>query len=204
VDAQGDVWVADTWNHRIAHFGADGKWIGAFNDTERGFFGPRAVLVLKDAIYVADTGNKRIVRFDRSGKKLSEWGGNGNAPGQFVEPVGLAADAASNIYVADTGNHRVQVFTPEGKPVRQFPVDGWKDFYTEPYIAVGPDDAVFVTDAASGRISQYDASGSLRRSWKADTDFKQPTGLALDALGRLNVSDRGTNRIFSWMLGALP
>ncbi len=204
VDAQGDVWVADTWNHRITHFGSDGKWIGAFNDTERGFFGPRSVLVLKDAIYVADTGNKRIVRFDRSGKKVSEWGGNGNAPGQFVEPVGLAADAAGNIYVADTGNHRVQVFTPDGKPVRQFPVSGWKDFYTEPYIAVGPDGSVFATDAASGRIAQYDPAGALRRSWKADTDFKAPTGIVIDSFGRLDVSDRGTNRIFSWMLGALP
>ena len=40
----------------------------------------------------------------------------------------------------------------------------------------------------------------MRRSWKADKDFKQPTGIAVDAYGRVTVTDRGTNRIFSWAL----
>jgi len=204
VDPQGGIWVADTWNQRISHFTPDGKFAGSVVDSEKGFFGPRAVVVSRETIYVADTGNKRIVRFDRQGNKVSEWGGNGIRSGQFIEPVGLAADTAGNIYVADTGNHRVQVFDTEGKFVRQFPVFGWKDFYTEPYIAVGPSDTVFVTDSVAGRVVQYDMSGTLRRSWKPERDFKQPTGIAVDTFGRLTISDRGTNRLFSWTLGALP
>ena len=204
VDSQGEVWVADTWNQRIAHWNAEGKFLGSFIDREKGFFGPRAVVVSRDRIYVADTGNKRIVRFDRQGNKLSEWGGNGIEQGQFIEPVGLAADSAGNIYVADTGNHRIQVFDADGKFLRQFAVFGWKDFYTEPYIAIGPSDTVFATDSVAGRIAQYDASGSPRRSWKPERNFKQPTGIVLDAFGRLTVSDRGTHRLFSWTLGALP
>jgi uncharacterized protein (TIGR03663 family) len=203
VDPQGEIWVADTWNQRIAHFTADGKPAGSFVDTEKAFFGPRAVIASRTFLYVADTGNKRIVRFDKKGNKLSEWGGNGVGPGQFVEPVGLAADPAGNIYVADTGNHRVQVFDPEGKFLRQFTVSGWKDFYTEPYIATGPSDTLFVTDSVAGRIAQYDASGALKRAWKAEKDFKQPTGITLDSFGRLSVSDRGTHRILVWSLDAL-
>ncbi|HEY3123229.1 MAG TPA: flippase activity-associated protein Agl23, partial [Thermoanaerobaculia bacterium] len=201
VDPQGEIWVADTWNQRIVHFSPDGKYAGSFIDTEKGFFGPRAVIPSKDLLYVADTGNKRIVRFDRQGNRLSDWGGNGTRPGQFIEPVGLTADPAGNIYVADTGNHRVQVFDWEGKFLRQFPVSGWKDFYTEPYVAIGPSDSIFATDSVAGRVVQYDASGALKRSWKPDKDFKQPTGIALDAFGRLTVSDRGTHRLFVWNLG---
>lgn len=204
VEPQGDVWVADTWNQRIVHFSAEGKPVGSFVDAERGFFGPRAVVVSRNMLYIADTGNKRIVRFDKQGNKLGEFGGNGVGPGQFVEPVGLAADPAGNIYVADTGNHRIQVFDADGKFVRQFPVFGWKDFYTEPYIAVGPSDTVFATDSVSGRIAQYDSAGVLKRSFKPEQDFKQPTGITLDSFGRLAVSDRGTHRIFSWMLASLP
>src|SRR6266511_3408371 len=204
VDPQGEIWVADTWNQRIVHFGPDGKYVGSFMDAEKGFFGPRAVIPSKNLLYVADTGNKRIVRFDRQGNRLSDWGGNGTRPGQFIEPVGLAADPTGNIYVADTGNHRVQVFDWEGKFLRQFPVSGWKDFYTEPYVAIGPSDSIFATDSVAGRVVQYDASGALKRSWKPDKDVKQPTGIALDALGRLTVSDRGTNHLFSWTPGALP
>jgi len=199
VDGEGNVWVADTWNHRIVRFGPDGQFRAAFGDPERTLFGPRAVLVSRGSVYVSDTGNKRIVRFDREGERVSEWGGDGGKPGQFIEPVGLAADAAGNIYVADTGNHRVQVFDAEGKFLREFPVFGWKDFYTEPYIAVGPADSLFATDSWKGRIAHYDASGALVRSFKAE-GLKSPTGIALDPFGRLVVSDRGTNRLFSWGL----
>jgi len=204
VDPQGEIWVADTWNQRIAHLTSEGKFVSSFVDAEKGFFGPRAVVVSRDRLYIADTGNKRIVRFDRQGNKLSEWGGNGVGPGQFVEPVGLAADPAGNIYVADTGNHRIQVFDADGKFLRQIPVSGWKDFYTEPYLAIGPSDTVFATDSVAGRIAQYDSAGVLKRSFKPEKDFKQPTGIVLDSFGRLTVSDRGTNRLFSWTLGALP
>jgi hypothetical protein len=204
LDAQGDVWVADTWNQRIVHLTADGKFVANVVDSEKGFFGPRAVVVSKDRVYVADTGNKRIVRFDRQGNKINEWGGNGIGSGQFVEPVGIAADSAGNIYVADTGNHRIQVFDGDGKFLRMFLVSGWKDFYTEPYIAIGPSDTIFVTDSVAGRVAQYESSGNLKRSWKPEKDFKQPTGIVLDSFGRLTVSDRGTNHLFSWTLAALP
>ena len=203
VDSEGDVWVADTWNHRVVHFSSDGQFRGAFGDPDRSLFGPRAAALAKGVLYVVDTGNKRIVRFDRSGKKLSEFGEAGNGPGQLVEPVGIASNYIGEIVVADTGNHRVQYFDPEGKFLRQFPVSGWKDFYTEPYLAVGPGDVVILTDAWSGRVAVYEPGGALRRSFKAPADWKQPTGIAIDPFGRLNVSDRGTNRIFSWTLASV-
>ena len=203
VGSDGEVWVADTWNHRIVHFSAEGQFRAAFGDPDKSLFGPRAVALSRGSLYVSDTGNKRIVRFDRDGKKTGEFGGAGNGPGQFVEPVGIAVDAAGNLVVADTGNHRVQVLDPDGVFLRQFPVSGWKDFYTEPYLAIGPGDVVIATDAWGARIAVYDSSGNLRKSFKAGSDFRQPTGIALDAFGRLNVSDRGTNRIFSWTLASL-
>jgi uncharacterized protein (TIGR03663 family) len=203
VDPQGDVWVADTWNARVAHFSADGAWRGAFADPEKPFFGPRSVAASRGMIYVADTGNKRIVRFDKDGRKLSDWGSNGTGPGQFVEPVGLAADAAGNIYVNDTGNHRVQVFDPDGKFVRQFPVFGWKDFYTEPYIALGPSGTVLLTDSSQGRVCLYGSDGTLKRTWKPTEPFKAPTGIAVDPFGTVSVSDRGLDRIVAWSLSAV-
>jgi sugar lactone lactonase YvrE len=199
-DSDGTVIVADTWNHRIARFAADGSWLGAWIDKEKGFFGPRAVLVSRGFLYVSDTGNKRIVRFDRSGNRLSEWGTAGGGPGQFIEPVGLAADAGGNVYVADTGNHRIQVFDSEGKFLREFSVFGWKDFYTEPYIAIGPGDSVLATDSTQARVNEYDFAGNLRRSWRASGTFKRPSGIALDPFGRVTVSDRETHLIHSWSL----
>ncbi len=203
IDSRGDLWVADTWNARVVHYSADGRALAAIGGPENALFGPRAVVVSRDVVFVADTGNKKIVRFDRDGKRLGDFGGDGSGPGQFVEPVGLAADPAGDIYVADTGNHRIQVFDGEGKFLRQFPVSGWKDFYTEPYLAIGPGDMLFVTDAWAGRIAVYDVRGTMRRSWKADGEFKQPTGIAIDPYGRVIVSDRSTDRILTWALTAV-
>jgi len=164
-----------------------------------GFFGPRALVFAKGFLDVADTGNKRIVRFDAEGKVVGTWGGAGNEPGRFVEPVGLASDAAGRVWVADTGNHRIQVFEGDGAFVRQFPVFGWKDFYTEPYLAAGPSDSVFATDSWKGRFASYDASGSIQRSFKAE-GLKSPTGIVIDPFGRILVSDRANDRIYAWSL----
>jgi uncharacterized protein (TIGR03663 family) len=200
VDADGTVIVADTWNHRIVRFQADGKWLGVWTDDPRGFFGPRSVLISRGFLYVADTGNKRIGRFDKDGKKVSDWGTPGSGPGQFIEPVGLAADAAGNILVADTGNHRVQTFDAEGKFQKEFPVFGWKDFYTEPYLAVGPTGSIFATDSTEGRVNEYDGSGNLLHSFRPDGVFKRPTGIVVDPIGRIAVSDRETHRLYLWNL----
>jgi len=78
---------------------------------------------------------------------------------------------------------------------------GWKDFYTEPYIAIAPGGSVIATDSTEARVNDYDAAtGALRRSWRADGIFKRPTGITIDARGRVVVSDRETHRIVSWNL----
>ena len=42
------------------------------------------------------------------------WGGGGTGDGQFVDPDGVAVDAAGFVYVSDRDNHRIQKFTSDG------------------------------------------------------------------------------------------
>jgi len=114
-------------------------------------------------------------------------------------PSGLAW-WGDRLLVADTGNHRIQVFDFEGKFLREFPVFGWKDFYTEPYIAIGPTGSIFATDSTEGRVNEYDTAGTLHHSWRPDGVFKRPTGVTVDPLGRVAVSDRETHRLYYWNL----
>lgn len=63
LDASGCVWIADTANHRIQQFDADGRPISAigkrgFGDSE--FQNPTAVRCRGDRVYVVDNGNRRI------------------------------------------------------------------------------------------------------------------------------------------------
>ena len=66
----GSVYVADTWNHRVQKFNAQGEFLsmwGYFGQGEQpeAFWGPRDVAVdSKGRVFITDTGNKRVVVFD--------------------------------------------------------------------------------------------------------------------------------------------
>jgi hypothetical protein len=44
----------------------------------------------------------------------TSWGGLGDAPGRFDEPLGIDVDA-QRVYVADARNNRVQIFDRRGQ-----------------------------------------------------------------------------------------
>ena len=112
VDAQDQIYVADSCNHRIQVFAADGKFLRAFGSAgnklgELSY--PYDVAV--DAagnIFVCEFGNSRIQVFDARFQAVEIIGGAGAAPGQFNNPWAIALDARGNLYVADALNHRLQ------------------------------------------------------------------------------------------------
>ena len=85
--ANGEIFVADTWNGRIQVFDKDGKFLrkwGFFNTTNgelgdaNALFGPRGIQITKDGnLLVADTGNKRILIYTPTGELVTQIGGGG-------------------------------------------------------------------------------------------------------------------------------
>ena len=209
-DSQGNVFVADTWNHRIVkldsslHFvstwGAYGTTGGQASGHPSAFYGPRAIAVdAKGDVFVTDTGNKRIQEFDNNGKFLAQFGGVGDGPGHLNEPVGLAFAPDGNLVVADLWNRRVQVLTSSGQPVAQWPVLTWQtNVHNEPYVAVGADGVVYVSDpnVTPGRVLVYSAQGRPLAVWTlAGVGLNDATGLAVGPNNQLYITDSGNRRI---------
>ena len=114
IDSTGNVYVADSNNHRvqvftansqyIRQFGSEGKRDGELNE-------PKGIIIdSDDIVYISDYGNHRISVFTREGHFLGLFGTYGKGPGQFKNPTGIAVAKNGVIYISDCNNRRVQVF----------------------------------------------------------------------------------------------
>jgi DNA-binding beta-propeller fold protein YncE len=177
-----------------------------------GLWGPRGIAVDSQGhVLVADTGNKRIVIYDTDGNFISQFGGEGTAAGQFDEPVGLAFDTQGNLYVADTWNQRIQVFVPSADkstytPSLQWDISGWmsQSLENKPFLAVDQQGHIFATDPDSFRVLEFTTSGEFVHTWGQNgaglDNFGTPSGIAVDGLGRIWISDAANNRLMRFTL----
>jgi DNA-binding beta-propeller fold protein YncE len=210
VGPNGDVYVADTWNHRIQKFSAQGEFLatwGYFGQAEapEAFWGPRDLTVDNQGrVFVTDTGNKRVVVFDENGGYITQFGGFGLEPGRFDEPVGIYADENGRIYVADTWNQRIQVFEElqgEFVPFQIWDISAWygQSLENKPYLTVDPAGQVLITDPEGARVIQFDAQGQFVNYWgstgSGPENFGLVSGIAAGAQGGIWVSDPGNDRI---------
>jgi DNA-binding beta-propeller fold protein YncE len=111
---EGDLYVADSCNHRVEVFGPDGTPRRALGRSGTGpgeMRYPYGIAVdARGRVVVAEYGNQRVQVLDgRDGRSLRVFGRAGGAPGEFSSPWGLALDGAGRVYVADRDNNRIQV-----------------------------------------------------------------------------------------------
>jgi sugar lactone lactonase YvrE len=114
IDAQDRIYVADSCNHRIQIFSADGQFLATYGKPgsapgEMSY--PYDVRVDAQGFqYVCEFGNSRIQIFNPQNKLVEVLGGPGAAMHQMSNPWAIALDSRGNLYVADAGNHRVLKF----------------------------------------------------------------------------------------------
>lgn len=183
LDGAGNVYIADTSNHRIRQVTRDGTISTIAGAGGPGFLGdggpatlallntPSAVaLDTRGNIYIADTGNQRIRRIDArgiittiAGTDAGGFGGdNGPATAAALNrPQGVAVDQAGNVFIADTDNQRVRKISAAG---------------------------VITTIAGLDPAAGDRGPGLLAK-------LSQPSGLALDGNGSLFIADSGNQRI---------
>jgi DNA-binding beta-propeller fold protein YncE len=135
-DGAGNLYVADTGNHRVRRVTPEGVvttlaggGAAGFRDgtaAEAQFDAPVGVAVDKGGeVYVADTYNDRIRVIAKDGRvrTLAGLGTPGHADGGaldaalFDTPCALAVAESGEVYVADTGNHRLRKITKDGQVV---------------------------------------------------------------------------------------
>ncbi len=211
VDAAGNIYVADSLNHRIQKFDAAGRFLlkwGVKGEGDGQLNEPWGVAVDKAGnVYVADTWNYRIQKFDASGAFLAKWGAFGDTrgqaggqPGVFYGPRAIVLDRDGNVLVMDTGNKRIQKFDKDGKFLAQFGTVGTDEGrFNEPVgLTLDPTGNIYVADTWNRRIQKFDATFKLLAQWQvagwAGQSVLNKPYLAADADG-VYASDPDQHRI---------
>jgi serine/threonine protein kinase, bacterial len=186
LDAQGNLYVADTDNHcvrKVTPAGVvstlAGRGTAGYVDgpaATAAFSAPTGVAVDgQGTVYVADAGNNCIRAVSPAGTVSTRAGTT--APGLqdgpaatalFWEPTGLACDPQGTLYVADARNERIRQITAQG--------------VVSTLAGSGPPDVTFVPD----NFADGPAAAAL---------FYAPSGVAVDARGAVYVADYQNNRV---------
>ena len=244
VDGSGNVYIADTNNHRIRKVDPSGTTATIAGTGVSGFSGdsgaavqaqlnlPHGVAVDGSGnVYIADTNNHRIRKVDPSGTTatiagtgVSGFSGDSGAAvqAQLNLPHGVAVDGSGNVYIADTNNHRIRrvdssgtTTTIAGTGVSGFSGDGGAAVQARlnsPHgVAVDGSGNVFIADTNNHRIRRVDSSGTITTiagtgvsGFSGDggpavqAQLYLPHGVAVDGLGSGNVyiADTNNHRIF--------
>jgi uncharacterized protein (TIGR03437 family) len=137
VDAAGNVYIADTENHRVRRVAPDGRittyagtGVPDYNGdnipaTQAQLAGPTGLaLDAAGNLYIADSDNRRVRKVTAStgiittvaGNGLVGFGGDGGpaTQAQFQLPFGLAIDRNGVLYVLDRVDHRIRRVAPDG------------------------------------------------------------------------------------------
>ena len=205
IGSDDQVYCADSGNHTVRKFSADGEVLQTLGTPDRPgspdtpFNQPtRAMLSQSGDLFVADGyGQFRVHRLSPDGQVLSSWGEGGHGPGQFALPHSLwVDDRRSRVLVMDRENNRIQIFDFEGIFMGE-----WTDVEMPMDMYIDLDDVVYVSEAPS-RISIFSPDGELLSRWGEDGSapgqFEDaPHAIWLDSRGDLYVAEVATihNRI---------
>jgi sugar lactone lactonase YvrE len=183
VDPGGDIWVADTGNHRVQELDPEGKFLGAFGEegTEDGqLSSPSALAFSPDGrLWVADSASDRVQEFTVEGDYLTRFGAPGNDEGQFSLPRGMAIDPEGHIWLADSGNDRVQKwqipgFAPKHSSLflSSFGAEGTAagELRHAADVAIDSEGNAWVADELNNRIAEFDKAGEFVATFGKDVN----------------------------------
>jgi sugar lactone lactonase YvrE len=183
---------------------------------------PLRMAVAQDgSVYIADFNNNRVRKVDPNGIISTVAGGGG----ELNQPAGLAFDAAGNLYIADFGSNRIFRLDPTGAlavlagsgtagslgdngQAVSAQLNGPTD------VAVAGDGGLFIVDqlnnkvrfvapAAGGTVAPTstiwtvlgDGTPGFADGLGVQSRLLFPTGIALDAQGRVLIADRGNQLV---------
>jgi streptogramin lyase len=186
VDAQGNVYIADTGNHAIE------RWNAITSQTitlAPGLNAPTGVAVDANGnVYIADGGSQSILEWNASTQQVT------TLVAGLGDPYGVALDAQANVYFSDSTNNAIGEWTPSNQQVVTLGGTGANDPLG---LAVDGFGNVYFANAGEDAIGQL-SPGVQQVSALVQSLTAGPSGVAVDGQDNVYFSVPGTNAIQQW------
>lgn len=151
--------------------------------------------------YVVDGTESLVQKFNSAGVFITQWGGMGTDPGQFLIITDIVVDSSNDVYVLERQNGRIQIFNSNGTFLNQWggKGNGPDEFMDPRSLAIGKSGNVYVTDRQTNSIKKFTKDGKFLLKWgdqgNVAEQLKNPTGIAVDSKGDVYVADTGNQSI---------
>ncbi len=162
VDANGNVYVADTGNKRIMVYNSQGvflRQIGSGGTLDGQLDEPVGLTIGPNdgLLYVADTWNQRIDVFTTDGQFVRNWPVEAWFAQSNERPY-LGVDSSGNVYVTDPDASRVIVFDSTGQYLYSF--GDYSTIGTAGAVVADNMGHLYVVDTGNGDVQRYTLPGS--------------------------------------------
>lgn len=206
VDASGNVFVADTYNHQVKLY----RWNtgtstyvydASFCATNRTLVSgkninyPRDIAVGPDgSIYLLDSGNGRILK--ASDAEDNSWEVFYEST-QLGNPYGFTVANDNTIYVAATDLHQVIQISAAGVKLRTIGHygKGYAQFRNPRDVAVDGNNKIYVADTYNHRVQILKPDGTFYKTLGAAPLYSSIQKIVVDARKRVYIIDAGNNSL---------
>ena len=214
VDANGNLWIADTGNGRIRVVSGASGQINTVAGGAGQLIAPQQIAFdLNQYLLIADAAGQRISQLTPASGGMMTLAGTGFAGNggdgfsatatSLATPGGVVQAPNGIIYIADTGNDRVRriasgvLITVAGNGQPGFNGDGpglGAQLHAPSGICVDSTGNLYIADSANNRIRELTPDGTLKTVAGPD-QLSSPRGVAVDQAGNLWIADTGNHRV---------
>lgn len=200
IGPEGKIYVADSGNHRIQIYNAQGKWlksIGGNKGNANGEFNdPQGIAISAEGdIFVADTWNHRIQKFTPDGQWVVSFGESL----QMWGPRDIEIGPNGNVFVSDTGRTMIRVFSKDGKHIREWGFKGTKSGQLSEPVGLAFDNQglLVIADCGNRRIQYFSDDGDFIKEFSVDAweNFYSEPYIDIDSQNRIYLSDSDQDTI---------
>ncbi|KAK3577083.1 hypothetical protein CHS0354_037112 [Potamilus streckersoni] len=192
VNAQNDIIVADTNNHRIQIFDKEGRFkfqFGECGKRDGQLLYPNRVAVVKtsgDIIVTERSPTHQIQVYNQYGQFVRKFGAN-----ILQHPRGVAIDNKGRIIIVECKVMRVIVFDQFGNVLHKFGCSKHLEFPNG--VVVNDKEEIFISDNRAHCVKVFNYQGAFLRQIGGEGITNYPIGVGINSTGEILVADNHNN-----------